>query len=267
MKNTDSLGDRMKGYENVHRHYLLRRTPVIIRVDGKAFHTFTKRFNSYTDSSMQTNPFSHRLHAVMTGTAVAMMGNIQNAVLAYTQSDEISILLKDWSTLTTDQWFGGNLQKIASTSAAMASAYFNFLLNHEFRGHQQFEDPVPTCIPEIPLFDARVYNIPDKEVNNYFIWRQQDATRNSINMLARYYFSQKELHGKNVGAVQDMLMLERGVNWNNIETWKKRGSCVRLKRMTDNGYLMSDSPTILDDNPPIFTQDRNYINDLLEIPE
>ena len=132
----------------------------------------------------------------------ALANNIQNVKFGYTQSDEISLLLTDWNKLTTDQWFGGNIQKIVSVSAAIATAYFN----HYFSVAMNL---VTTEIQNIAVFDSRVFNIPKEEVTNYFVWRQQDTTRNSINMLGQYHFSHKELQHKNVSQVQDMLMLEK----------------------------------------------------------
>lgn len=255
-----SLGDRMKGYERTSSSTLLRRTPVIVRVDGKAFHTYTKKFNAETDPSMKADPFSDIMHQVMAHTAMALTWQTQNAVLGYTQSDEISILLRDWDTLTTDQWFGGSVQKIVSTTAAMAASYFNYFM----RGYEEtVPDLKPNGIQSIPLFDSRVFNIPKEEVTNYFVWRQKDATRNSINMLARHYFSHKQLHGKNTSEVQDMLMLEHGVNWNNIDTWKKRGTCTYRNPIS----WSSSQPVVIDEEIPIFTQDREYIEKHLDVAE
>ena len=182
----DSLGDRMKGYENVSKSKLIGRMPVIIRIDGKAFHTWTRQLDD-------SNPFSDTMHNAMTRTTFSLVSNIQNAVFGYTQSDEISILLNDWKTLTTDQWFGGGLQKIASVSASMATAYFNKIIS----------DEVGCFSPA--MFDARVFNITREEVVNYFIWRQIDATKNSISMAAQSKYSSKELHKKNGNDKQEML--------------------------------------------------------------
>lgn len=236
----------MKEYERVSQNTLIRRTPVIIRVDGKAFHTFTKQFKS----TLTDDPFSVILHTLMTRTSASMMAHTQNAVFAYTQSDEISILLKDWTQLNTDQWFAGNVQKMVSISAAMATGYFNFHLTSYF---------IPTWVGAVPLFDSRVFNLPKEEVTNYFLWRQQDATRNSINMLGQHHFSHKELHGKSTSDVQDMLMLQKGVNWNDLNTWKKRGSGV----VRNPNQFSSVSPVVIDEEIPIFTQDRDYIERLL----
>lgn len=232
----DNLGDRMKEYESVTKHSLLRRTPVLLRLDGKAFHTFTKRITSTVDTSLTTGPFSHKLHNIFTRTTQSLINEIQNAKIGYTQSDEITILLNDWGTLKTDQWFNGDIQKIVSVSASLATGYFNKFFTEEFG------DAIPNVTA---FFDSRAFNTPISDVTNNFIWRQQDATRNSINMLGQFYFTHKELYGKNTSQVQDMLMLQHNVNWNNLDVWKKRGVAITRKG--------------IDENTPIFTQDRDYI--------
>ena len=253
MKN-DSLGDRMKGYENVSKLKLTNRTPVILRLDGKAFHTWTRQLKN-VDDSLHYTPFSLRMNQAMAGTTELLVRNIQNAVFGYTQSDEISILLNDWKTLTTDQWFGNTIQKMVSVSASMATVYFN----------EAFADENFSA----GMFDARIFNIPREEVTNYFIWRQQDATRNSINMLGQFYFSHKELQGKNVSQVQDMLMAGPGVNWNDLSNWKKRGTCVTRgvrRPLYSNGGLEGYAPATgiqIDQAIPIFTADRNYVERFL----
>lgn len=244
MTDRSTLGDRMKDYEYVTRAFTLRRTPVIIRVDGKAFHTFTKRVNPDMDPSLQDGPFSTCLHNIMVATTQALVANLQNAVIGYTQSDEISILLCDWANVDTQQWFGGNIQKMVSISASIASTAFNM-------AYQQTFGVTPMSFAELAQFDARVFNLPRSDVANYFIWRQQDASRNSVQMLGHWHFSQREMHGKTNSEVQDMLMLERDVNWNDLPTWAKRGTCV-----LDRGKQV-------DESIPIFTQDRNYIEQTL----
>lgn len=244
-----SLGDRMKEYEATTQGNVLRRTPVIIRVDGKAFHTFTRAFRD--DNA--PDPFSPVMHRLMTRTAMAMVANTQCAVLAYTQSDEISILLRDWDRHETQQWFGGKLQKMISVSAAQATGYFNFFLNQEWPEQLDY-------VGAVPLFDSRVFQLPMDEVTNYFVWRQQDASRNSVQMLGRHHYSHKSLHRKNVSQVQDMLMgLSPQVNWNDIETWKKRGTCV----LPNPDTFDSSAQTVVDEEIPIFTKNRNYIEDVL----
>jgi len=231
-----SIGNRMKAYERVTKTKLMRRTPVVIRLDGKAFHAWTKRLQKIeypADGFERTSPFSDCMHDSMSKTAFELVSTIQNAKLTYTQSDEISILLNDWGKLKTDQWFDGNVQKMVSISASMCTAFFN----------QQIIDTVTDNM--WAFFDARVYNLPVDEVANYFVWRQQDATRNSINMLGQFYFSHKELQAKNTDQVQEMLFSKHGVNWNDIPTWQKRGYCANAVGM--------------DNEIPIFTQDRDYI--------
>lgn len=238
----DSLGSRMKGYESVTKTRVMPRSPVIIRIDGKAFHTFTKHFK-HIDPSEQTSPFGTIMHNAMVETSRQLIMGIQNSKIAYVQSDEISILLNDWTSLETEQWFNGGVQKIVSVAASIATAAFNKAL-------ASYDLPY-AC------FDARVFNLPKEEVTNYFIWRQQDASRNSVQMLGHYYFSQKEMHCKTNPQTQDMLMLLKGVNWNDLDTWKKRGACI----------VDTTLGALVDEEIPIFTQDRNYIEKHLTAEE
>jgi tRNA(His) guanylyltransferase len=221
----DSLGNRMKSnYEDRSRVKLTRRMPVIGRIDGKAFHTLTKGMDK---------PFDLRFMDSMVVTAKALVAQIQGCKLAYVQSDEISLLLTDFDKLDTDAWFDYNIQKMASVSASMATHYFNQRLNDYFKEEK------------FGFFDARFFNIPKEEVCNYFIWRQQDATRNSIQSVAQANFSHKSLQGLNTSQLQDKLFLEKGINWNELDTVLKRGTCV-VKELVDYDI-------------PIFTQDRDYI--------
>lgn len=242
----DSLGDRMKRYESVSKTIVIRRTPVIIRLDGRAFHTFVRKVRA-ADPSCRKTPFSEIMHDVMTRTTQYLVQNVQNCVFGYTQSDEISLMLRDWDFHETEQWFDGGIQKMASISASMASNAFNFFLDeHGIKA---------TRVSELAQFDSRVYNLPKEEVTNYFIWRQQDASRNSVQMLGHFHFSQKQMHAKNNSQVQDMLMLDCGVNWNNLPTWMKRGTCIS-----------NEVGIEIDDDIPMFTQDRNYVERHLTAP-
>lgn len=238
----DALGNRMKSqYENRTRSYLPRRTYTIIRVDGKAFHTFTKGMKK---------PFDNELMDVMDKTAVALCEQIQGAKLAYVQSDEISILLTDFEAPTTQAWFDGNVQKMSSIAASIATARFNFAGNYSLPA----------------MFDARVFTIPDPvEVENYFIWRQQDATRNSIQMAARALYSHNECNNKNTSELQDMMM-EKGVNWNDYTPREKRGSVIMKKELLETnmvGIEVLRSYWSADEETPIFTQDRAYLSNLI----
>jgi tRNA(His) 5'-end guanylyltransferase len=249
-----SMGDRMKGYEKVTRTSLLRRTPVIIRLDGRAFHTYT---------SKMPRPFYKPLHDLMVESTKYLCEEIDTCMIGYTQSDEISLLLKDWTKFKTQAWFDGEVQKIVSTSAALVTAIFNDLapryLDLEYR-RQRFG-----------LFDSRVFNLPKEEVCNYFIWRQQDATRNSINSVGQAYFSQKQLNGMNTDQVQNMLITQKDINWNDFGTWAKRGTCVRIdinaetlpKLQAGEDVEFPNGRLVVDEDIPIFTKNRAYINDLM----
>lgn len=250
----DSLGDRMKRYEAVTQSSLMRRTPVIIRIDGKAFHTFTKCLPDY-DESLKAGPYSVKMYETMASTCKVLFEKIQNAQFVYSQSDEISILLKDWDTHETQQWFDGNLQKLTSVSASIATAAFNAFFNGKVRE--------ATCVGDLAFFDSRAFNVPESEVVNYFIWRQQDASRNSVQMFGRHYFSHKQMHQKNVSQIQDMLMAQHSFNWNDAPTWMKRGFAV----YKNPNPLDSSSPSLVDADIPLFTADRNFIGKYLEIEE
>ena len=252
----DSLGDRMKNnYEVRSRTALMRRCPVIIRIDGKAFHTFTKGFN---------RPYDKVMHDSMNDTLKYLCENIQGCKFGYTQSDEISLLLTDFDTLATDAWFDYEVQKMCSIAASMATLQFNKAFrthaNQECAGKKMDEYQMTLCLARDKgaLFDARAYNIPEDEVVNYFIWRQQDATRNAIQMLGQTYFSHKQLDKKTCNMIQDMLFQEHGVNFNNMEDCFKRGvGCYREIYETDNS--VKRSRWVIDEHIPIFSKDRNYI--------
>jgi len=229
-----SLGDRMKQYERNHKYYLIKKVPVIVRIDGRAFH-----------SLKLDKPYDLNFYEVMKVVAKGLLEQVQNCKLAYSQSDEISLLLFDNAGPRTECFFDNNIQKIVSITASIAAARFNKTC--------YYNDWWPLPKTKDIVFDSRVFNMPIHEVENYFIWRQQDATRNSIQMLGRAHFSHKELHKKNVNDIQDMLMLQKDINWNDTQTYFKRGWCI-----TKNG---------LDEEIPIFTQDRNYIRKHLSAEE
>ena len=279
-----TLGDRMKNnYENISRYYLTRRMPVIIRIDGKAFHTFTRGFKK---------PFDDILVSTMQDTMKYLCENIQGCVLGYTQSDEISLVLTDYAELTTDAWFGNNLQKMCSVSASMATLAFNKFFSgrvQEFM-YDCCDEFVDDVLPEkqndyelahnvyfkkfnAAMFDSRVFTIPKEEVCNYFIWRQKDSTRNSIQSVGQANFSQKELHGKSCNNIQDMLMIQKSINWNDYATTLKRGSCCikvddGLTEYDETGNICGytqRSKWIIDNEIPIFSQDRNYIEKLINV--
>ena len=234
MSERDDLGNRMKHqYEDRTRYLLPRRTWTIIRVDGKAFHTFTEGLQ---------RPYDYSLVKALNGATVELLSKSQGSLLAYLQSDEISIVLQDFKRITTDAWFDGNVQKIASVSASIFTGYFNKLFKH------------PS--DSIGIFDARVFTIPDPvEVENYLIWRQQDAIRNSIQSLGRKHFSYKEVEGLSCSQIQEKLFCTHSINWNGEPTTFKRGRAI---------YKYKDIYYV-DDNIPVFTQDRNFLKSLLNV--
>lgn len=270
MANKDSLSDRMKCYENVTRNYLTRRAPAIIRVDGKAFHSFTRGFKK---------PFDGIFVKSMQETMKYLCENIQGCVLGYTQSDEITLVIIDYEKIESCAWFDNNIQKMASISASMATLAFNkyFSTNvykyiEDYKKEHQlifieednkYYNTLIDAIKKGAMFDSRVFTLPKEEVINCVIWRQQDATRNSINSVGQANFSHKQLQNKSCNDVQDMLMSEKGINWNDYTTTLKRGSCcIKMPQKINNGTKQEyiRNKWIIDNEIPIFTQDREYIN-------
>jgi len=248
----DNLGDRMKGYENIERNYMTKRMPTLIRLDGKAFHTFTKGFQ---------RPFDMVLMKSMWDTAQYLCKNVMGCKVAYTQSDEITLLLTDYDALTTQAWFDKNIQKMVSVSASMATMAFNNTFN-DIYNNIDLEDvadyvDIYRRRMNTAMFDSRVYNIPKEEVCNAFIWRQQDATRNAIQMVGQANFSHKQLQNKTCNQIQEMLFQEKEINFNDLPTYQKRGVCI-VKEQYDKDGVMRSRWTV-DEDIPIFTQDRNYI--------
>ena len=241
----DAIGDRMKDfYENRARLSLPRRSYTIVRVDGKAFHTYTRGLK---------RPFDQGLIKDMNATAAYMCKNMMGAKFAYVQSDEISILLTDFEDTKTQAWFDNNLQKICSVSASMATRAFN-----EARLDRWMKDK--TAPFKWAEFDARVFQVPIKsEVENYFIWRQQDASRNSIQAMAQSLFSPKQLNGKNTSDLQEMCF-QKGINWNDYSYREKRGTVVGKIKVEQNGAERSRWEAI---ETPIFTQERGFLQSLI----
>ncbi|WP_300924569.1 tRNA(His) guanylyltransferase Thg1 family protein [uncultured Clostridium sp.] len=268
----DALGIRMKEYEAVTNTKLVNRTPVIIRLDGRAFHTFTKGFKK---------PFDDTLNYCMQETMKYLCENITNCIFGYTQSDEITLVLLEQSK-ESQPWFDNRIQKIVSSTASMATLKFNQALTNRvlFNFFNENEDEFAECddLEESfaktkyanklfqATFDTRVFNLSKEEVINCIIWRQQDATKNSISSLAQANFSHKQLQGKNSIEMQDMLVNEKGINWNDIPTKYKRGSaCIKkpVEINTPNG-IVTRNKWVIDDEMPIITQDRDYINRLFD---
>jgi len=266
----DDLGKRMKKYEFVTRNYLTTRTPVIIRVDGRSFHTFTKGFKK---------PFDDILVRTMQDTMKYLCENIQGCVLGYAQSDEITLVLVDYKKLNSDAWFDYNIQKCASIAASMATMAFNkaflrnsadYALGHIMTGNEKssvvtdsYYDALSKAVETGAVFDARVFNIPKEEVCNCLLWRQLDAIRNSIQMVGQANFSHNELQNKTCNQIQEMLFSKRGINWNDTPSHLKRGSCCIRKSDPTN---ICRKPWTIDMEIPDFKgEGRAYVDDLIVI--
>lgn len=259
----DHLGKRMKeNYEQVPKYRLTRRTPVIIRIDGKAFHTFTRGFD---------RPFDEVLGNAMVKTMEYLCENIQGCIFGYTQSDEISLVLSDYRKLNSEAWFDYEVQKMCSISASMATMAFNKFFESELNnwclekmdyGHSNMSDENFTyleayskSIKKGAMFDARVFNIPKEEVVNCIYWRQLDAARNSVQMVGQAHFSHNQLHKKTCNMIQDMLYEQKGINWNDYPTRWKRGVCWTKEKGLDY------------DMPMLRGDDRKYLEDLVHYQE
>ena len=287
----DALGARMKEkYEMRARSYLTPGVPVAIRIDGKAFHTFTKGFKK---------PFDRVLMTSMQKTMQYLCQNIQGCVFGYTQSDEITLILIDYQTIDTDCWFGYQVQKVCSVAASMATMAFNKYFAENVANEvleyrismvpqcveiqqemKEYHDTLRTAVNKGAMFDARCFNIPKEEVTNLIYWRQLDATRNSIQMVGQANFSHKELQNKTCNMIQDMLHEQKGINWNDFPTVCKRGTaCIKERiildknseelypyaAMLDEKSLYTRTEWVIDENMPILKgDDRSYVDVLVD---
>lgn len=275
----DDLGIRMKTYyEQIPKTKLMRRTPVALRIDGKAFHTFTRGFQK---------PFDEVLIKSMQETMKYLCENIQGCVIGYTQSDEITLILIDYKKLTSSAWFDYEVQKMCSIAASMSTMAFNRVFKKNFEEWAYKSTDIKLCgayikaIDKGAMFDCRCFNIPKEEVTNLIYWRQLDASRNSIQMLGQANFSHKELQNKSCNDIQDMLMNQKGIDWNDLPTYQKRGSCCIKVYNEHEGWepVMEDnekigdilciiprSKWVIDKEIPIFKgEGREYIDKLIYI--
>lgn len=263
MDNT-SLGDRMKSYENVERRYLPSRAPTLIRIDGRAFHSYTKGFE---------RPFYRPFREAMERTMLDLANEIMGCKLGYTQSDEITLLLTDDDTLETQSWFGKNLQKIVSLSAAMTTYFFNknvlsVIADYIIEAENK-EIKIETLAPlakaheeKMAVFDARAWCVPREEVLNVYEWRQQDCMRNAVESAGQAYFSHNQIFGKSCNEIQEMLFQEKSINFNDYPTWFKRGVIAvkkPVKITTPDGKEVERNKFVLDMEIPIFHKDPEYI--------
>ena len=216
----------------------------------------------------------------MQETTLELCKNIQGCVFGYTQSDEITLVLVDYETLGSYAWYDYSVQKICSVSASMCTMYFNriftakilkFIKEHEHvvkekETYGDLSEQVKKLINAYKkalslgaMFDSRCFNVPIDEVTNAVLFRQEDATRNSINGLGQLYFSQKELQGKNTSQIQDMLMDKYGINWNNLEVCEKRGTAV-IKDENGNWFIDYEMPILKGEG-------RKYVDELVILKE
>lgn len=271
-KKKDALGDRMKErYESAQRMFLTRRVPVIIRIDGKAFHTFTRGFKK---------PFDACLMESMQRTMKYLCENIQGCVFGYTQSDEITLVLTDYATITTDAWFGYNVQKMTSIAASMATLAFNRFFAEATSTYRRRVNALWTCTEEESricaayekaiekgaMFDARAFSMPVDEVCNCLVWRQQDAIRNSIEAVGQAYFSANELHGKNQKAIKEMCLSQYDVDWEKLPATCQRGSSCYRVPVTEtievpgrDAVEVTRNKFLVDDNTPVFSNNREFV--------
>lgn len=249
-----NIAERMKTYEAVPKNFLMTRQPVIIRLDGKAFHSFTKGFE---------RPFDLILIQTMQHTMEHLCKNIQGCVFGYTQSDEISLVLVDYQNLFTNAWFNNNVQKITSIASSMATLYFNKYFAQTVDNFIKFSDDdlssehyvklINTYQKRIAsgaMFDARCFNLSKEEVANYIYWRQNDAIRNSIQMVGQSNFSRRQLHGVSCNQIKSMLRDEKNIFWDDYPKYMQHGSsCYKI-----------DGKWSIDDNMPVILgYDREYV--------
>ena len=253
------IGKRMKeNYENRSKTALLRRVPVAIRLDGKAFHSFTRGLKK---------PFDDILIKTMQRTTKALCENIQGCVFGYTQSDEITLILQDYKELNTDAWFNYEVQKITSISASICTYYFNKFFKEEVdryiaSAESKSDDYIKILENKLTipaLFDSRAFNIPKEEVTNMIYWRQLDAIRNSILMVGQANFTHKKLKNKSCSMIKEMLLNEKGINWNDLPCHKKRGSAV-IKDQDRKWFIDENMPQLINEN-------REYVESRINFKE
>ena len=285
----DDLGTRMKTYyEQIPKTKLMRRTPAAIRIDGKAFHTFTRGFEK---------PFDDVLVKSMQKTMKYLCENIQGCVIGYTQSDEITLLLVDYKELNSQAWFDYEVQKMCSVAASMATMKFNQVFaelsakeseNLEVRarenpsfGNRNFLTRISIAhcdsASKGAMFDARCFNIPKEEVCNLIYWHQLEAVQNGFRIAGWAYFSQTELQGKSHNDIQNMLAKQKGID--EISLLKEvniESACIKIwnededdgGKIGDSLCLTKRSEWIIDNNMPVLKgEDRKYIDKLIYVGE
>lgn len=252
-KNNYTLGDRMKEYENVSNIRLIRNMPVVIRLDMCAGHTFTRGF---------VKPFDSIYMKTMQQTMEALCKEIAGTVFGYTQSDEITLVLCDYKKMETSPWFDNRVQKMCSVSASKTGRFFNkfFKQNVEELIKQNPDEDYSLYVSRFDSadFDSRVFNVPKFDVVNAVLWRQKDAERNSVQMLAQSLYKHRELEGINCNDLQNKMFTEKGINWSELPTPCKRGSaCIKD----------ADGKWFIDYDMPIIGKQRDYVDSLINFNE
>ena len=255
----DSLGNRMKSYEAITDNKLVPRMPMIIRLDGSSFHTFTRGLK---------RPFDTIFLESMRKTMRELCEKVDTCKFGYTQSDEITLVCRIDDVKKTQGYMNYEINKILSKTAAMCTLFFNRTFRDLVNAYDVICGDTSSSLvdKEVYLrkldkafFDCRVFNVPDWEVFNNLVWRQQDCVRNSILSVAQSQYSAKEMHGKNCSVLQDMLM-EKGINWNDLPTEQKRGVCCYKDEI---GWAINyDMPILTDDEGRKLISDKIFNNEL-----
>ena len=256
--NKDSLGERMRqNYEFPYRFFLTKRTPIIIRIDMQNAHNFT---------SFMKKPFDPIFIESMHNTALNLCEQLTNVEFAYTQGDEINLFLTDYKKILLGQWQNGNLQKMVSLSASIATIEFNAAYTHAILNHTELDaestNQYSSNINKM-IFESTIFNIPESEVINYFIYRQTECAKNSVQLAGGYYFNNDKLHNLNGNDIQEKLK-NIGINWNEYPSFFKRGICTKREEyIVHDDYKNEDIKRYrwtIDYDIPIFARDREYIN-------
>lgn len=251
---TSDLSTRMKTYEEAARTTFPRRMPLIVRVDGKGFSKLTSGLKSPGE------PFNKDFNDVMNKVAMTLCNEIQGAQIAYVQSDECSVFVHNYKTLQSQPWFDNQLQKIVSISAAIASATFTA------NSYLLFGNIHPV------FFDSRAFILPECEVHNYMLWRQRDAIRNSVQMLARSHFSHKECENNSCEVLKTMLSIKKNVEWGDIPVGTRQGRIVTKQYTTTSIEVQGENRVIQRSaweiqEAPDFSNDHDTVNHLLKTEE
>ena len=257
----DSLGNRMKAYESVNEHYLVPKMPFIIRVDGKAFHTFTKHFKK---------PFDSIMEQAMKATLQSLCKDIPGCVLGYTQSDEITLICTYSDRIVSEAWFKGRIEKIVAISAAKATKYFNkhyreAVLDSEI---QDMKTVYQKKFDEAE-FDARVFNLPEWDCINNVIWRQQDAIRNSVEMVGHCFYSARELNHVNTTQIKEKLRIEHDIIWDIYPEYNKWGTyCHKVQKEKEaHGKVVTRNIWEIEEYPIVIQENREWFSEITGLKE